>query len=355
MACPLCGDRCTCSSTVGSASAGASVSVCDDVTSTSLPNLSDTGNTGSRVTIAPSRAATAEQHFYQPNQDADDAWRKEASSRLQAHRARRRKRLDPDATLSLGFAPLISTDEAGEALGDGNAFLQNSYMDTNVTPIEVPSRRRRMAAKAVPDDNLILFPRASSVHELLPDELAEPITTTPRILDVPDEVAEPAAQPVFASIQLDAPDEDSLQAPAFKLELPLQVAPIAPRFTAAMIDAVLVLTATALFCVVELTMGKFVPEGKLLWAAAMFLPALFGALYEYLFLAFIGETPGMQMAQLQLTSFEGCVPTRKMRVLRAVAALLSCASMGLGFAWALVDDDSLAWHDRITRTYLRQC
>jgi hypothetical protein len=28
--------------------------------------------------------------------------------------------------------------------------------------------------------------------------------------------------------------------------------------------------------------------------------------------------------------------------------------MGLGFAWALVDEDCLGWHDRITRTYLRR-
>jgi len=34
--------------------------------------------------------------------------------------------------------------------------------------------------------------------------------------------------------------------------------------------------------------------------------------------------------------------------------VLSCISLGLGFAWAALDEDCLGWHDRITRTYLRQ-
>ena len=31
-----------------------------------------------------------------------------------------------------------------------------------------------------------------------------------------------------------------------------------------------------------------------------------------------------------------------------------CASLGLGFLWALVDEDGLGWHDRITRTCVRE-
>jgi len=28
--------------------------------------------------------------------------------------------------------------------------------------------------------------------------------------------------------------------------------------------------------------------------------------------------------------------------------------LGLGFVWALFDDESLAWHDRLSKTYLRK-
>jgi len=34
--------------------------------------------------------------------------------------------------------------------------------------------------------------------------------------------------------------------------------------------------------------------------------------------------------------------------------LFSLLSLGLGFAWELVDEDSLCWHDRITRTFPAQ-
>jgi hypothetical protein len=41
------------------------------------------------------------------------------------------------------------------------------------------------------------------------------------------------------------------------------------------------------------------------------------------------------------------------RQTRAAASALSAFSIGLGYAWALVDEDRLGWHDRISRTHLR--
>jgi hypothetical protein len=32
--------------------------------------------------------------------------------------------------------------------------------------------------------------------------------------------------------------------------------------------------------------------------------------------------------------------------------VLSAVSLGFGFLWALFDQDSLCWHDKMTRTYL---
>jgi uncharacterized RDD family membrane protein YckC len=119
-------------------------------------------------------------------------------------------------------------------------------------------------------------------------------------------------------------------------------------------DAVLVLTAAAVFSMIVLSVAKFVPQGKSALAVALLLPATLWAAYHYIFLVFGGITPGMLMAQLELSSFEGCVPLRRTRASRALAMVLSCVSLGLGFAWAMVDEDSLGWHDRITRTYLRQ-
>ena len=38
--------------------------------------------------------------------------------------------------------------------------------------------------------------------------------------------------------------------------------------------------------------------------------------------------------------------------MRVLGLALSCASLGLGFFWALIDEDRLGWHDRITRSCL---
>jgi hypothetical protein len=34
--------------------------------------------------------------------------------------------------------------------------------------------------------------------------------------------------------------------------------------------------------------------------------------------------------------------------------LLSVLPVGVGIGWSLFDEDRLTWHDRLSRTYLRQ-
>jgi len=41
------------------------------------------------------------------------------------------------------------------------------------------------------------------------------------------------------------------------------------------------------------------------------------------------------------------------RQCRAAASALSGFSLGLGYFWALVDEDRVGWHDRISRTHVR--
>jgi uncharacterized RDD family membrane protein YckC len=97
------------------------------------------------------------------------------------------------------------------------------------------------------------------------------------------------------------------------------------------------------------------PQGRIGLFAALSLPIFFWTAYQYLFLVFSGQTPGMQMAQLELCGFDGAYPSSRIRAQRAIAVLVSCISVGLGFLWALIDEDHLGWHDRITKTYLRDC
>jgi len=77
-------------------------------------------------------------------------------------------------------------------------------------------------------------------------------------------------------------------------------------------------------------------------------------LYESLFFSLAGATPGMRCARIALCTFDGGNPTRKAMRRRMIAKLLSASLLGLGFFWAMLDEDRLTWHDRICGVYLRR-
>ncbi|HUQ49296.1 MAG TPA: RDD family protein [Terriglobales bacterium] len=397
MACPLCGDRCTCSA-AGLYQAGEHTAVLIDPDSNrsfpteTLPSesteqqfaasLESPGTysrprvasmASSRVAVGHAATATADPAFYRPDGDAPEAqgkeWRTEIAQRVQAHKARRGRKFAPDASLSFGFG----NDEALE-MPDRAAIIQRvatqsetiEELPTAPSPA-TPRMYRRIDLEPKPEESgiLIEFPRPAEQQSFI-EELAEPMLDGPRILDVQEEpapVMQSADGPLLSSIRLDEDGEREVpdwirnyrdQYEEAELELPLQVAPLKPRAISAAIDSALVLTATAIFCVIVLSITKFIPQGKAATLTAIVLTAAFWLCYHYIFLAYCGLTPGMQVAQLELCSFEGCYPLKKMRTARALAMGVSCMSLGMGFAWSLVDEDSLGWHDRITRTYLRQ-
>lgn len=81
---------------------------------------------------------------------------------------------------------------------------------------------------------------------------------------------------------------------------------------------------------------------------AMFL--LIGFTYGLMFSWVGADTPGMRWTQLRLTTFDGFPPDRRQRLVRFGAAGLSrCTQLGL--LWSLADEESLAWHDHISRTF----
>ncbi len=211
--------------------------------------------------------------------------------------------------------------------------------------------------------NLIHFPRSSirlpfeppTVQPRPREELAEPVSNPPRILDVPEEIIPTIRGPLFAEIRLDADSSQSetADAPApSPIELPLQVAVLSQRFFAALVDGLIVLVASAIFCASAWHTLPELPHGKPAIAALIAIPVLFWTVYHYLLLVYGGKTAGMQMANLALHSFDGKVPSWKQRKQRVYSMLFSLISMGLGFAWAIVDEDYLCWHDRMTRTFL---
>jgi uncharacterized RDD family membrane protein YckC len=80
---------------------------------------------------------------------------------------------------------------------------------------------------------------------------------------------------------------------------------------------------------------------------------LMSALYLGLFNALGQGTPGMRYARIALSTFEGEIPSRKMRFNRLAALILSVLPVGVGMLWSIFDEDRLSWHDRLSGTYLR--
>jgi uncharacterized RDD family membrane protein YckC len=59
----------------------------------------------------------------------------------------------------------------------------------------------------------------------------------------------------------------------------------------------------------------------------------------------------MRWTQLRLINFDGFVPEPRERLIRYLGACLSFAAAGLGVLWSLVDEESLTWHDHISKTF----
>jgi uncharacterized RDD family membrane protein YckC len=135
--------------------------------------------------------------------------------------------------------------------------------------------------------------------------------------------------------------------------LPLHVAPLADRLLAAFIDICLIAIGFFGCLMVFLACTIHPPTGKpaLLASAAVF--AGFMLLYQWLFFTFAESTPGMRCAKIALCTFDDENPDRKALRHRIAAACLAALPLGLGFLWALLDEDHLGWHDRMTRTYQR--
>jgi hypothetical protein len=76
-------------------------------------------------------------------------------------------------------------------------------------------------------------------------------------------------------------------------------------------------------------------------------------LYQMLFFSFAEATPGMRYARIGLCTFSDQNPTRKAMRRRVLATLLAASPLGIGLAWAFMDEQRLGWHDRMSRMYQR--
>jgi len=323
-------------------------------------------------------------------QDAS-AWRDELSARLSRYRARRRARPPRYPSLRLQFeepgwstrangtggsAPVpafesvsnhaLALDEMRQgplaAAETDVECRQAPAADEALEPVHPPVEHKAGRASAPASGHfsghvsghaagakIIEFPRfAWGPPPPPPDQLAEPVSERPRILEVP-EVAPPP--PALGGITIEAAEqEEPEKRPG--IDIPLQGAPLGLRLAAALIDGLIIATATALFGFIFWKVAAVRPPLVQVLGLAAGIPCMFWAAYQYLLIVYAASTPGLRVAGLELTRFDGTSTTRSLRRWRALAGCLSGLSLGMGYAWVFLDEDALCWHDRITHTYL---
>jgi uncharacterized RDD family membrane protein YckC len=162
-------------------------------------------------------------------------------------------------------------------------------------------------------------------------------------------------QPEWSALDPDpqtASEPDS--ASTSPLRLTLELAPAGARLSALLVDGALVSLAFLGAVLVAAANIGHPPAARVLECSAAVAFLLIGLLYHAFFLILARSTPGMSYASLSFCTFDGQIPTRAQLRGRFGALLLSLLPVGLGLAWMLFDDEHLCWHDRLSRTYLRQ-
>jgi uncharacterized RDD family membrane protein YckC len=130
------------------------------------------------------------------------------------------------------------------------------------------------------------------------------------------------------------------------------VAPLADRRWAAFLDSLfLALTCLSLLALFhwaggQLTLAK---TDAMVYVTVAY---LFFAIYFSIFTVFAGATPGMQLMGLTVVRLDGSLPDTRQLIWRTFGYLISGATLMLGFAWAVWDDDRFTWQDRMSQTYI---
>ena len=361
MTCPLCGKATPCVHTPRNTSA---------LTDQHAHNDAYAADGRVVAPAPPLRAVAGEQR-----PAADPAWRREIVSRVQQHRARRRRTADPNA-LELDFSADTPYSFGAEQQDGAMPPPPERFHE-----IVIPQNMVKPVLGRPEPPKVIRFPRTQPAHiptveEVMLDELeqAAPAPEVPRIImevydaepiDLPQQEIEPleiepVARPSLQGQQMDllpSFDDIHLEPEEARIDHDDEViprpAPLGQRCISGVVDAGLVFIATGAFAITFLELAEKMPQSRMTLVCLLAAAGIFWLLFQYIFLVYRRATPGMNFAGLELCTFEGKATTMFDRQTRAAASALSGFSIGLGYAWALVDEDRLGWHDRISQTHLR--
>jgi uncharacterized RDD family membrane protein YckC len=331
-----------------------------DVAEETPAGLTETAEVGAAETHQP--APVVEGGEAVDPESCPESWRREVAARLSHYRARRRPREPRYPSLHLKFEsePVRHIlDSPAEPLADVSDLQDQTVVLDDPESAASASPPRIRLAEPADRPRLIFAPSTESTAKVIEfasysppsrpaDELAEPVWDRPRIIEAP-ELAPPP--PALGGISIEPVEEpENERRPGF--EIPLRAAPMSRRIAAAAVDGVLVISAIAAFAYIFFRITDVVPPPAKVAGTAVLLVAALWSAYQYLLLVHSGATPGLKVARLELQMFDGSPVPRRIRRWRVLASVLSGVSLGLGYAWCLLDEDELCWHDRITRTYM---
>jgi len=229
-------------------------------------------------------------------------------------------------------APLPPFSESASEFGTQRALFANPNpsrlvsFDTFASPAERESIRARAAEAARPD------PLKQGKVELNHAKPRKKVSAEQQILDFFG--SEEVVSPPQSHIICDAP-----------------VAPNSLRIQASIIDGLIMLAGMALIFSGFVYMGG--PSGldkhtlPFLIVALVTVPLFYKGMWT-----FVGrDSYGTTAAGLRIVDFDGNPPSQVRRYQRLAGSFVSVLAAGVGLIWALVDEDSLTWHDHISGTF----
>jgi uncharacterized RDD family membrane protein YckC len=224
------------------------------------------------------------------------------------------------------------------------AFAENSYVEA-----DYPETHYEEAAYSEPvyDSSVAVGPATFA-----PVEYTSSAYTAAQPQLAAQVVIQPVAQPVAQTV---AQPGAAVEPQAQPTSVELLVASVSDRALAGVVDLSLVTLAYVAAAFVAMASMDHLPGVRTALISSAIGIFLIGLLYQYLFLSFAEEgTPGMRYARIALCTFDDENPTRQQMRMRIPAMLLAGLPLGIGLAWALIDKEHVAWHDRWTKTYQRK-
>jgi uncharacterized RDD family membrane protein YckC len=274
-------------------------------------------------------------------------WREQVSAKVNKYKSRSQHKVRyPSLQLQFesgSYRAQSGTDDTAKSVRTFSQSMAAEIVALQTTPILESEPRISLDATA----RVLEFPRPMP-PPVDPDELAERMIDRPRILEAPELLPPP---PAMGGILIE-PQRTSEPERRPGFDMPLRSSPLGRRVWSGVIDALLLAIALSLFGYVFVRITGALPRWQTTAQVGASLLALLWPAYEYAFLVFSETTPGLRLAKLEVQRFDGTPAPRNLRRWRVLASVLSAVSLGLGYAWCLLDEDQLSWHDRITRTHL---